>query len=132
MKILVAEDEYVSRYTLTTQLIPYGEVDVAVNGLESVQAVKAALDEGEAYDLIFMDIIMPEMDGLEATKKIRELEREYGIAPKDEAKIIMTSALRDAKTVIRAYHDGQATEYLPKPWKAATIHHTLSRIEGAR
>ena len=131
MKILVTDDDYVSRHTLTSLLRGYGDVDVAVNGAEGLEAFRAAIREGEAYDLVFMDIVMPEMDGLEASLKIRELERAHGVAPRNEAKIIMTSALTDPRTVFKAFRESHITEYLPKPCGVASVRETMTRMGGA-
>lgn len=131
MRILVTEDEYICRHALTSLLQKHGEVDVAVNGSESLAAVKTAIEEKEPYRLIFMDILMPGMDGLEATKMIRELEKKHGVAPKEEASIIMTTAKCDAKTVVQAFRN-HATDYLPKPWDASSVREMLARVEGAR
>lgn len=67
MKVLLAEDNYVNQQVALEYLTHFGlEVDLVSNGLE---AVKAA--EDNQYSLILMDIMMPEMDGLQATKQIR-------------------------------------------------------------
>lgn len=58
---------------------------------------------------------MPEKNGLDASREIRELEREFGVAPADEVSIIMATALSDVKTVITAFKDSEATSYLVKP-----------------
>ncbi|WP_173083370.1 response regulator [Fundidesulfovibrio magnetotacticus] len=115
MKALVVEDDFASRKLLQRILQPYGEADVAVNGLEAIEAFSKALEEGTPYDLVCMDIMMPEMDGQIALKHIRRIEKEKCITSIQEAKIIMTTALDDPKNVIEAYYKGGATSYVAKP-----------------
>lgn len=115
MRFLVVEDDFTSRKLLQKILSPYGEVDVAVNGQESLDAFTTALEEGNPYELVCMDIMMPEMDGQEALKKIREVEKQRGIPGSQEVKVIMTTALDDPKNVVEAYYKGGATSYVPKP-----------------
>ncbi len=66
MRILVVEDDFISRRLLCRFLERFGECDVAINGNEAVNAVEHALQAGAHYDLICLDIMMPEMDGQEA------------------------------------------------------------------
>jgi len=62
-----------------------------------------------------MDIMMPNMDGQEALRKIRDIEKEKGIKGLKEAKVIMITSLDDPKTAIQAYYKGGATSYIVKP-----------------
>jgi len=108
------EDDFASRLLLQTFLSRYGECHVAVNGKEAVEAFRSALKRGETYDLICMDIMMPEMDGREAVRQVRALEEEHGIFSTSGAKIIMTTAVDDIREVIRCFRE-LCDAYLVKP-----------------
>lgn len=112
MRALVVEDEFISRIMLEKMLAPLFEVDSVVNGNEALEAFELAHGEERPYRLILMDIMMPGKNGLEALELIRQREDERHL-PK--AKVIMTTALSDIKTVMRSFDSGQASAYIVKP-----------------
>ena len=126
MRALVAEDEFLGRKVLSVFLNTLFEVDVVVNGLEAVEAFKLAHKEGRPYYLLLMDIMMPEMDGLEALKQIRAIEQQN--PGRARAKALMTTALDDPKTVIRSFHDGEASGYIVKPVRKDKLFEELKKL----
>ena len=127
MRILVVEDDFLSRRILTKLLVPYGICEVAVNGAEAIAAFTSALEEQAPYSLICLDIMMPEIDGQEVLKIIREKEAAAGIAPRQEVKILMTSALDKPRDVFEAYTSG-CTSYLAKPIDHARLTKHLAEL----
>ncbi len=115
MRVLIVEDDFVSRKILQGFLSAYGECDIAADGREAVEAFKMALNDGVPYDLICMDIMMPRMNGQEALLQIRQLEGEAGIKEMDAVKVIMTTAVDDKKHVTEAFYKGGAASYFVKP-----------------
>ena len=115
MRILVVEDDFVSRKVLRKMLAPFGEADFAVTGLEALAAYKAAIAENNPYRLICLDIMMPGMDGQQTLKCIRKHEAETGVKQADEVKVIMTTALDSPAEVVEAFYRGGCTGYLVKP-----------------
>lgn len=106
MRMLVAEDDMASRKFMQKFLSKYGDCDIAVNGLETIESFFAAFKEGKPYDLICLDIMMPKLDGMKALKAIRDMERQWGVEDKKRVKVIMTTALNDKKTVMESYDSG--------------------------
>ena len=116
MKCLIVEDDFAARRLLQRYLSGYGDCDIAVDGNEAVEAFRQATDEKEPYELICLDIMMPNMDGREALKLIRQIESEHGISGLDCVKVIMTTALEDPKNVIGSFREG-CEAYIVKPVK---------------
>jgi two-component system chemotaxis response regulator CheY len=114
MKILIAEDDFVSRKLVNTLLASIGEVDIAANGTEALTAVKMSIENNQPYDLICLDILMPGFDGIVALKKIRQLEAQKGLDPEKKSKIIMTTAVSD-KSYVLAAAQANCDGFLVKP-----------------
>lgn len=127
-KILVVEDDFGSRRMMQKLLEEYGEVDVVVDGEEAVQAFALARTENKPYDVIFLDIMMPRMDGQEALRQIRQLEKEAGIDPLNEVHVVMTTVLEDPHNVVSAYFKGGATAYIVKPVDRLKIRAEMSKF----
>lgn len=66
MRILIVEDDFIGRKVLQRLLLEYGECDVAVDGVEAVKAFDLAWSAGMPYDVLFLDIMMPNMSGHDA------------------------------------------------------------------
>ncbi|QOX78788.1 response regulator [Trichlorobacter lovleyi] len=115
MKCLIVEDDFISRRILRELLNPHFEIEIAVDGEEAITAFKLAHQAKSPFDLICMDIMMPKMDGREALRLIRQLEKELEVPPNLETKIVMTTALDDPKTVFDSFYQDGATAYLVKP-----------------
>ena len=128
MKTLIVEDDFTSRLLLQELLKQYGPSHVAVNGREAVEAARVALESNEPYDLICLDIMMPEMDGQAALKEIRTQEEAQSILSSDGAKIIMTTALNDIKSVSTAY-GSLCNAYLTKPIQKVKLLEELRKLK---
>ena len=115
MKCLIAEDHLLSRRILKQLLSPDADCDIAVNGQEAVDSFKLAHESKRPYDVIFMDIMMPVLDGMEALHCIRAIEKTMEIPPQLAVKVIMTTALDDPRTVIKSFNKCEADAYIVKP-----------------
>ena len=115
-RILIAEDND-SNYILMTYILKtYYQFDRARNGQEAVEKTKS-----EPYDLILMDIKMPVMDGLEATKKIKESHPDLPI-------IALTANAFDSDRQIA--FDAGCNEFLSKPISSEVCLKTIAKVLG--
>lgn len=114
LRMLLVEDDFASRLLLQTFLSRYGACHIAVNGREAVDAFRAASARNERYDLICMDIMLPEMDGIDAVRQVRAIEEADGILSTRGAKIVMTTAVDRISEIARSFNE-LCDAYLVKP-----------------
>jgi len=124
VKILIAEDNNVTRLLLQ-KLMRGFEVHSVVTGVEALEAVKISYEEENPYDIIFMDIMMPEMDGLESVKNIRALEMKIGI--KIPMNIIMLTACNNEGNVTQAQTSG-CNGYVVKPLSKKRLFYEVDKV----
>lgn len=115
MKILIVEDDASLRELMQMFLADFGTCDIAGDGVIALETVKKAIEANQPYDLICMDIMMPRMDGMEAMKKIRQVEFKHFDQGAPSAKIIMITAKDMANDMMKAFHAG-CEAYLTKPF----------------
>lgn len=128
MRILIVEDDFVSRNTMLRFLSNYGQCDISVNGQEALEAFTMAAKEDKAYDLICLGIIIPILDGFQVLKGIRDMEIELEIPNDKKAKIIMTTSLSEKKYVEKAFELG-CTAYAGKPINQEKFVKTLKKLD---
>jgi CheY-like chemotaxis protein/HPt (histidine-containing phosphotransfer) domain-containing protein len=119
LRILLAEDNPVNQRLAVVLLEKRGHaVTVVPTGLEAVRAVQRT-----RFDVVLMDVQMPEMDGLEATRRIREVERETG----HHVPIVAMTAYALKGDRERCLESGM-DEYLSKPIQTRELFAALSRV----
>ena len=124
LHVLVAEDDAVNRKLVVRTLEKRGhQVSVALTGSEAVEALVEASDS-RRYDAVLMDIEMPELDGLEATRKIRQWETSAG---REGIPIVAMSAHVGDEERERATAAGMSA-YLAKPVRAEELFDLLDSL----
>ena len=116
MKILIVDDDATNRKLLFSMLEDNGDCEEAEDGVRAVEKVRASIQAQELYDIIFLDLKMPRMDGHETLTEIRKMEEENGILTGDGAKVVVVSALNDQENIISAFRAG-CEYYLVKPFQ---------------
>lgn len=129
MKCLIAEDHLLSRRILKELLNPQFDCDIAVNGQEAIDSFVLSHESKRPYDVIFMDIMMPEVDGMEALRQIRALERKMDIPHNLAVKVIMTTALDDPHTVMKSFNECEADAFIVKPLSRHKLANELRKLK---
>ena len=114
MRILIAEDDRISRTFMKEFMKEYGKCDVAVDGMEALDLFMDAVKKEDPYRLICLDIMMPKVDGLKVLRVIRAMEKQHDVPQDKRARILMTTALADLDYVDQAFNLG-ADGYAAKP-----------------
>lgn len=130
IKILIVEDEFISRTLLKEMLTPFGDCDVVTNGREAVDALEKSYSVADnSYDLVCLDIMMPKMSGHEVLREMRRIEKDKGIYGADTAKVLMVTALDDAKNIMEALVEGRCAAYLTKPLSKSRLEEHLRQLQ---
>lgn len=127
LRSLIVDDDFNTRNLLQHFLSPFCSCDIAVDGRECLDAFTSALAAENPYDLICLDIDMPQLDGHQTLVAIRELEASKGIFVGRGAKVIMTSAHREPAHVMGSFHEG-CEGYLMKPILRERVVEQLAKL----
>lgn len=120
-KILLVEDNLINQKVSLQSLRGMGfDVDLAVNGMEAIEKYKQ-----QQYDLILMDIQMPVMDGITATKKIRQLEVELKVEKPIQIIAITANSLKDDR---QKCLEAGMNEYISKPFNLEKFPLIISQL----
>ncbi len=120
-RILIADDDRINRMALNTMLKKDGHiVYIATNGQEAV-----TLFEQHQPDLVLMDVMMPDMDGYEATSRIKALTGERFVP------VIFLTAMTDTQALVHCVECG-GDDFLPKPYNHAILKARIVALERIR
>jgi len=126
LRFLIVDDSLSARYLLKSYLARFGQCDEAENGREAVKLFCRALQDGQPYVLVVMDIMMPKMDGHAAVTKIREAEAM--LRADEPVKVVMLSSLDDPRNILRAQYESGSDLYLTKPVELRTLFEMLVNL----
>ncbi|MFH2058706.1 MAG: response regulator [Pseudomonadota bacterium] len=126
MRTLVVDDELVSRKKMAKILNHFGPCDSVKNGKAAISVVKTAVEENNQYDLITLDISMPEISGTQVLTAIREIEEEHELRTEKKAKILMVTSHSDIETVKACA--GKCNGYVVKPFNKDLMVEKLTKI----
>ena len=128
MRILIVDDDQVSRMQLKKLLSPYGDCDAAPTGALGVAMYEASHAEKRPYRLITMDVQLPDMDGKDAVSAIRKWEDDNRVLDnRGETSILMISVSGNGHTIFESFRKG-GEGYLVKPVTPEKIKAALKNL----
>ncbi len=126
MKILVVDDEIVSRKKMIKIVEGFGKCEAVINGKAAISAVKTALENWDLFTLITLDVSMPDISGTEVLSAIRKLENARELQEDEKAKILMVTSHADADTVKACV--GKCDGYVIKPFNKEILTEKLKKL----
>ncbi len=128
MKTLVVEDEKIIQYLLEVFLKEYGPCVVTDNVKDALDIFKNAFNMNEPFDLVTLDIMLPDGNGQNILKGIRKIEKSKKILGLSGVKTIIISALGDKDNILGAFKE-QCDGYIVKPVDKEKITAQLQELE---
>ena len=130
LKILAIDDEFAALTKMKAMLSTFGECEVATSGAQTIDLIREAIQEGKYFDLITIDIELPDIDGIALLSEILREEKQYNLC----AVKLMVSASSTPSNVCRAKKQN-CDGFLVKPIKKDILHqklHTLGVLQKIR
>jgi len=112
MKVLIVDDSPVENLFMSVFLEDIALTDCVNNGKDAVKMVQQAISCGKPYDLVCLDIVMPDMDGHQTLKIIREMENREEVK---HGKIFMVTSCDSPDQMIEAIGEDGCDDYIVKP-----------------
>lgn len=127
MHILVVDDEVASRSKMKTLMKTFGEVQSAENGMDAINLFEKAIESGRPFQLVTLDIEMPDLQGTEVLQLIRQIEKDNHIAPHQRAKIMMVTCRLEKQKVVDCIQTG-CDAYIAKPFNIKAVQEKINKF----
>jgi len=127
MRFLIVDDDGPNRKLLKALVATLGECETAESGKQALAAFQKAWEDWRPFNLIFLDILMPEMDGKEVLLKIREIEKEKKISDQHQARIIMVTGVSEEEMVVACLKNG-CDDFLVKPIEGNVLFDKINHL----
>ncbi len=127
MRTLIVEDVHFLALILERILEPYSKIDYAQNGNIAIDKYTKAFTKGKPYDLICLDLLLPEIDGFEVLRSIRQFEKDFDLKGDKRSKVVVISTFNDRKTVTKAMAAG-CDSYIAKPFSRDKVLKTIEQV----
>lgn len=120
-RFLVVDDDKLSCKILEDVMSKFAVCDIAPNGTVGYEMFEKAIIDGCPYDLICSDVVMPELNGHEMVRNIRNREASLPVAGYLHTKIFMLSSSNAPKDIERAILDNNCDDYIVKPFRREAL-----------
>jgi HD-like signal output (HDOD) protein/ActR/RegA family two-component response regulator len=124
MKTLIVDNELAGRTLMDRIMTNYGACKTAENGEAAIGMFKTACENGDFFDLVTLEIALPDINGLDVLLQIRQMEKDKKVPLYKRAVIMMATASADKDTIVTAVQTG-CNEYVVKPFDGDTISRRL-------
>ncbi len=128
LKVLIVDDVPQNCRVLKALMARYGECDIAQNGREAVNAFQNAWKQGTPYQLVCMDIMLPDIDGLKVVEVFRKMEEAMKVEEGQQAKIVIISSLDESQQRLKAFNLG-CVGYITKPIMSKDLSECLKQAK---
>ena len=127
MRILIVDDEMVSRTKLELIMEYFGDCKAVDQGDDALAAFHEAHLDDDPFNLIMLDINLPDIDGIRVLSAIRNSEKHLNIEQARKAKILMTTSYRDKDRIVASVQSG-CDDYIGKPFDLNLIRTKLGKL----
>lgn len=127
MKILIVDDEAVSRAKLKLIMETFGDCETVGSGKDALAAFITSCREKAPFDLIMLDIGLPDKDGTRVLSEIRAIEKELIGSYGQKVKILMVTSMKDKNSIIASIQSG-CNDYIVKPFDLNIVTKKLEKI----
>ncbi len=125
IKILIIDDDFVNRQFMSSILDGYAKCDVASSGKEAIEAYNLSITTNSRYNVLLLDIKMPDMDGISFLKVLRKHEEKAGILLGKGVPVVMVTGHEDM--CIDAFSAG-CDGYITKPVNVEQLKNTINKL----
>lgn len=127
MRVLIVDDDLSTRKLLQVILRKYAECELAEDGSLGVEKIKKSFEDNTPFDIIFLDVMMPGLNGHEVLVELRKLEEEKGILLGHGAQVVMETCLNDNSTILDSFREG-CEYFIVKPFNKQQVLDLLEKM----